>query len=394
MHEQTTQKVTTPAFTSVPTGLLQRHNSFGLHTPPQQAALRPPIESEAPPLVQGVSRAPGQPLEAAPHALMEPRFRHNFSQLLVHTQTKATALGASRAGHPPLQMVLQPGLTVPMLTSAQPLDWKKKMCVQSASNPPSQAMGPTVRAISAGGAGTIATTYTPEAKDKSTKIVFIQVMRELLDGTPVKPSVVSGDAYLDAATTSDFYHVDYISGEKDPYYNGDDPQDFGPQGNAISTPPVPASTSDTPNYGDGSFPVGKTKLLWEFRTAAFSAAGADQGAYYGYVDWAYGKEKGMAATTAIGTKSAGEPGSKFESAVKLWNSTYGFKMPSKSSGLLGGLIGGGLGAAVGAGIGFAVGGPIGALVGGLLGLVAGAAIGASAGRKQPQHDSELGRPRG
>src|SRR5262245_26605581 len=142
-------------------------------------------------------------------------------------------------------------------STSESLAQKKKVVTHSNPVAQGQSSGPTVRAISATGAGTVATTYTPEAKDKSTKIVFIQVMRESLDGTPVMPSVAApAFAYQDADTTSDFYHVDYVSGEKDPYYNGDDPQDFGPQGNATSTPPVPASTSDTPNYNDASFPAG------------------------------------------------------------------------------------------------------------------------------------------
>src|ERR1022692_1319634 len=66
-------------------------------------------------------------------------------------------------------------------------------------------------------------TYTPEPGDKSTKIVFIQVMRELLEGTPVLPSKLDAAfAYQDADTTGRRYHVDYVVGEKDPYYNGDD----------------------------------------------------------------------------------------------------------------------------------------------------------------------------
>src|SRR5205823_657324 len=44
-----------------------------------------------------------------------------------------------------------------------------------------------------GASGTIDIAYKPEAKDKSSKIVFIQVMRELLDGTPEKPSVLDKD---------------------------------------------------------------------------------------------------------------------------------------------------------------------------------------------------------
>ena len=43
----------------------------------------------APPIVHEVLRSPGQPLDAATRASMEPRFGHNFSQVRVHTDAKA-----------------------------------------------------------------------------------------------------------------------------------------------------------------------------------------------------------------------------------------------------------------------------------------------------------------
>src|SRR5262245_32064569 len=83
--------------------------------------------------------------------------------------------------------------------------------------------------ISAALTGRVEFTYVPETSDLSTKIVFIQVMRELLDGKPVKPSVLSAyDDYQDKDTTTDFYHVDYELRDKEPYLNRDN------DGNALS----------------------------------------------------------------------------------------------------------------------------------------------------------------
>jgi uncharacterized protein DUF4157 len=42
-----------------------------------------------PPIVHEVLRSPGQPLDAATRAFMEPRFRHDFSAVRVHTDAKA-----------------------------------------------------------------------------------------------------------------------------------------------------------------------------------------------------------------------------------------------------------------------------------------------------------------
>jgi hypothetical protein len=186
--------------------------------------------------------------------------------------------------------------------------------------------------ITSGGAGTVVTTYAPEEKDKSTKIVFIQVMRGLLDGIPVKPSEEHPSfAYRDADTTSDFYHVDYVSGEKDPYFNGDDPKDVGTQGNAVSTPSVAAQTLDKPNYYDNNFPPGKSKIRFDFTIAAFSAAGADAGTFYERVFWYYNKEKGKPGTTLVGGTYPGNPDPEFINALNLWNTNHGFKIPSTGS---------------------------------------------------------------
>jgi hypothetical protein len=227
------------------------------------------------------------------------------------------------------------------------------------------------RKISASGAGTVSYTYTPEKGDRSTKIVFIQVMREFLDGKAVKPSEAEPTfAYQDKDTTSDYMHVDYVTGEKDPYYNGDDAADPGTQGNA--TTGTAATSSDTPSYPDASFPAGKSTLTWEFRTAAFSADGPDRGQFYEYVDWKYVKTKGAAASTSIGGTGK-YPGAKFVKALDLWCSNHGFTLPRAPGAFIGGLLGTILGIAAGALLGFIH--P--AL--GIVGAVAGAALGAHAG---------------
>jgi hypothetical protein len=48
-------------------------------------------QSEAPSIVTEVLRAPGQPFDTATRALMERRFRHDFSRVRLHTDAKANA---------------------------------------------------------------------------------------------------------------------------------------------------------------------------------------------------------------------------------------------------------------------------------------------------------------
>ncbi len=183
------------------------------------------------------------------------------------------------------------------------------------------------RKIAASGAGTVNVSYVPESADKGTKIVFLQVMRESLDWKVKKPGeIVPSFSFQDADTTSDGYHVDYVSDETDPYYNGDDAGDSGVQGNASSS--TTGTMSDTPTFANGDFPAGSNLVRWEFRTSAFSAAGPDPGKYYGWVDWTFAKEKGKAATTKVGPSRTYGPGGYWQSAIRLWNKNHGFAMPT------------------------------------------------------------------
>jgi hypothetical protein len=190
-----------------------------------------------------------------------------------------------------------------------------------------EADGESHLAISSSGDPTVTIQYVPEASDKSTKIVFLQVVQTLLDGVAVKPGDCTAKfAHLDADTTGDFYAVDHTSGEADPYYNGDDAgKDGGTQGNAITG--VNADMTDTPSYGDGLFPAGKTTFKAQFRTIAFSAAGADKGTFYSYAKWSFNKEKGKAASISHEGTSTETALPKSKAAINLWCTNHGFALP-------------------------------------------------------------------
>lgn len=94
-----------PSFTPVKTGLLQRKcacgNSASLtgkctecenkRLTLQRLAANQAEPNEVPPIVHEVLREPGQPLDPAHRTFMESRFGHDFSQVRVHTNTKAAA---------------------------------------------------------------------------------------------------------------------------------------------------------------------------------------------------------------------------------------------------------------------------------------------------------------
>ena len=110
---QAQTKVTPPspaAVSVVPTGLLQRKCACGgspgvdgecaacrnKRLQRQPAGQADP--ASAPPIVHEVLRTPGQPLDSATRAFMEPRFGHDFGQARVHTDARsaesAQAVGA------------------------------------------------------------------------------------------------------------------------------------------------------------------------------------------------------------------------------------------------------------------------------------------------------------
>jgi hypothetical protein len=93
------------SFTSPRSGLLQRKCACG-GTPGvdglcaecrskrlilQRSRFVPAEQSEAPPIVHEVLRAPGRPLDAEPRSFMEPRFGHDFSQVRIHDESRAAA---------------------------------------------------------------------------------------------------------------------------------------------------------------------------------------------------------------------------------------------------------------------------------------------------------------
>src|SRR5919106_1182486 len=83
--------------------LLQRKCACGQHTVAggscsgcaskkdslQRRAASVETRSEIPSIVHDVLNSPGQPLDTSTRAFMEPRFRHDFSQVRIHADAKA-----------------------------------------------------------------------------------------------------------------------------------------------------------------------------------------------------------------------------------------------------------------------------------------------------------------
>jgi hypothetical protein len=101
------QKAITKAWTPIHRGLLQRKcacggsssleaecaecskNRLSLQRATRNAEPQTRNSNGVPPIVHEVLRSPGQPLEPATRAFMEPRFGHDFSQVRVHADARA-----------------------------------------------------------------------------------------------------------------------------------------------------------------------------------------------------------------------------------------------------------------------------------------------------------------
>ena len=108
MSKQTTVQLQTaakPTFTPIASGVLQRQCACGQHTSAggecegckkkregtlQRAAINPSPVHDVPPIVHEVLRSPGQPLDAATRAFMEPRFGHDFSRIPTYARAVGT----------------------------------------------------------------------------------------------------------------------------------------------------------------------------------------------------------------------------------------------------------------------------------------------------------------
>jgi Domain of unknown function (DUF4157) len=106
MIERTTKLKPSPPVRSARSALLQRKAAYGstpgptgeceecrekrLQRKARNSELGNRNHSSVPPIVHEVLRSPGQPLDAATRAFLEPRFGHDFSEVRVHTDAKAS----------------------------------------------------------------------------------------------------------------------------------------------------------------------------------------------------------------------------------------------------------------------------------------------------------------
>ena len=174
-----------------------------------------------------------------------------------------------------------------------------------------------------------------------TSIVFIQVKEPVgvkADGSTRAlthteqgfPNAAKLDADLIGGRS-----VDYIVGENDPYYNGDDSADGGAKG--VQGPsPSSATMSDHPKRSDSAYPADISAIRLNFEVAAFCRAGEDKGKYFGRLLWSWQRAKGAATVNGVTSgisADRNQPSAGFISAVTKWNTGHAFtsKFPTPTT---------------------------------------------------------------
>jgi len=175
-----------------------------------------------------------------------------------------------------------------------------------------------------------------------TSIVYIQVKQPIgvkADGT-TRALTHAEQGFPNAATLdgdlASGRSVDYIVGEADPYYNGDDASDVGGAKGVQGPTPASATMSDHPRRSDGTYPADIVTIRLNFEVAAFCRSGEDKGKYFGRLLWNWERTKGAATTdgTTSGiTADRLQPTAGFTAAVTKWNTNHSFtsKFPSPTT---------------------------------------------------------------
>ncbi len=156
------------------------------------------------------------------------------------------------------------------------------------------------------------------------KIVFVQVVQHLKKTAaggwkPIGYPPPAKWTYRSSYMTPDKFYVDFLNGEEDPYYNGDDrlPKsttnfDGGVQG---SCPSKAATMSDTPAL--------PRNQKFEFQTCAFCAVGGHSGLFYGCLNWSWDPVNGPTVSPVKGVV----PSEQFMIAFRVWYANHPYTPP-------------------------------------------------------------------
>jgi hypothetical protein len=187
--------------------------------------------------------------------------------------------------------------------------------------------------------------FDPAASKKVTsckRIVMVQSVQKFVDGKPIMP----GDYYSpwkykdgDALTSggNKGLRVDYLKGEKTPYYN--DPQGTGSSAYGLvgkkNGGTSKSTMGDAPDTGGGdkgfynkaTNPTGHKKVETRFETFAYCAEGPDCGKWYEGLTWVHTKKHSDAGINSGVSKIKSHrstPSKGFKAAFDKWNRKYGF----------------------------------------------------------------------
>jgi hypothetical protein len=338
------------------------------HIPEMQAETGGGVK--APPIVHEVLRSPGQPLDAATRALMEPRLGHDFSQVRVHTDEKAAesarAVGAKAymvgsnlvfgaeeyapgsldgqklLAHELIHVVQQQGTASPALRRKAVATWAGEFDTDLYGLVKSTRQGD----LDTYGLG-IRLKFTPGKKVNADKIALVQSVISLNEGNPIvtynDPKGVTAKRMTDVSQgdTQTGRHIDAWPHERTPVTgmttaekqselsesvpgpakaSAEDvcaPGTIGFGSRAKGKKPEDAKMCDTPTLAA----TDKQAASQHFETTALAVEGEQKGIYYGSVNWGWEKAAGAkeAKLLDLTVASRNVPSGDFARVAELWN---------------------------------------------------------------------------
>ena len=187
--------------------------------------------------------------------------------------------------------------------------------------------------------GTIEIKYTPSANcDKVLLIQTVRVVASNEDGT--MPMNVPFDkidklGHMNDDAIADGTAVDHSFCEKDPYYNGDDPQDGGTDGKKTALVTIDSTFTDTPGI---SVPkLGKPKVTAMYEVCAYCADTVPGTSLNECMTWTYMNSQANGETVMVtggtGAGNAQMPSQSHTDAVNKFNMNHmnNTKCPEKDA---------------------------------------------------------------
>lgn len=171
----------------------------------------------------------------------------------------------------------------------------------------------------------ITTTYTPNPGNPTCNSIYMIQTCKITNqsGSTVEPKNLNANnlKHLQDDMTEGGTFVDHVNCEKDPYYNGEDPdKDVRSEGSRGATSSTPTTMSDRPRLTDDAFAGSDSVMTCTFEVCAVCA---DNGSVLDCITWTYTRHKGDGTSGSVSAASSShQPSDEFTKAKKKFDRNH------------------------------------------------------------------------